>query len=90
MSKEQLLMVCYIAIAIIILTSLVKFRHWRIAKKRGGNPKLFLGYFFKWYSVYALWDTANDARRDFMKVNNTTNSIIWTCATIAAIISYFL
>lgn len=88
MSKEQLLMILYIAVAIILLTSLIKLRYWYIAKTNGANPKNFLGYFFKWHSVYALWDTANDARRAFLKVNNTTNIIIWICTAIAMIVMY--
>lgn len=90
MSKEQLLMILCIAVAIILLTSLIKLRYWYTAKRNGANPKNFLGYFFKWHSIYALWDTANDARRAFLKVNNTTNIIIWVSAAIAAIAAYCL
>lgn len=90
MSKEQVLVLLCVFLAITLFTSLVKFRHWYVAKQNGANPKNFLGYFFKWYSVYALWDTANDARRKFMKINNTTNIIIWISIAIAAITAYFI
>jgi hypothetical protein len=90
MSQYQILTILIICFSIILIASIIKFIYWLNAKRKGSSPSPFLFYYFKWYSVYALWDTVDDTKRQFMKVSNTTNRFIWFGAIVGAVFLYIL
>ena len=89
MTYRELLILRICCIIIFIIASIIKLIHWFAAKKESSQISNFITYYFRWYSVYALYDNDFSDLRDFMKLNNNTNKFIWMAGIVFAV-SFFL
>ncbi len=89
MTPKQILILRIVCLILLVICSIVKFVYWYKAKKDNNHTKMFIVYYFRWFGIYALYDNDYADVRDFMKVSNATNRIIWP-ALIIIIASYFL
>lgn len=88
MSQDQIITILMICIAIILIASGIKLTAWLRAKKNGSTLRFFFSYYFKWFDMYALWDSTDELKKQFMKVNNNTNLVIWIVTAIGSTILY--
>ncbi len=89
MTPKELLILRVCCAILFAFASLIKFVYWRNARNINPKTKGFFGFYFKWYSMYTLYDTDYADIREFLKINNFTNRVIWI-SSLLYIISFFL
>jgi hypothetical protein len=89
MNPKELLILRVSCAILIAFASLIKFVYWKVARNTNPKTKKFFSYYFRWYSMYTLYDTDYADIRDFLKTNNATNRVMWISLALV-IFSFFI